>query len=235
VARRLILSGSKDMKMNAKNFWNIYMLGVMVIVLAMCKYTNVEAAEPVISFSLNADGSQPKTLQGDTLDGMAYLSLPEFKGENLTLRWNANKGGNVDGYIVFQGTTPENVQPFGELVPHNDSDVIAASWPDSEFTLDDTLKACFRLKAYNQTGESGYSDSVCTVINRVESITFYIDGTRAAVTPLDTFTLSDGQHSVEVRVKFKQQDKILKVGGAFTTVKKLTPPGGVVVESELVW
>jgi len=77
----------------------------------------------------------------------------------LSLAWDPN-ADQVDGYRVYFGgsaTTADNVIS-DTVTPAADFDAQV----DLSLQAGDT--ACFRLKAYNSAGDSGFSDAVCTTI-----------------------------------------------------------------------
>ena len=89
-------------------------------------------------------------------------------GKTLTLSWAPNpEDQRVQGYIVYVGPTPETATtelsdlPIGEVgttAPSKDYD----AWNDLRLSLGD--QACFRLKAYNSTGLSDFSQAACSVL-----------------------------------------------------------------------
>ena len=81
-----------------------------------------------------------------------------------TLKWNPNVDP-VDGYIVFIGNTIDTTTIEFRRVLHNDSNKdangkIHTVFNPSELT-NTAIDVCFRLKAYNAVGESGFSEALC--------------------------------------------------------------------------
>ncbi len=83
----------------------------------------------------------------------------------LTLSWLSNPGG-VLGYIIYYGPTPDTADVeitnlpatavgFEPLTPSQQYD------PYTELGLLPGDNVCFRLRAYNNGGTSGWSDAIC--------------------------------------------------------------------------
>lgn len=74
----------------------------------------------------------------------------------LTLSWHPS-AGLIDGYMIFQGPTPESATALLsitlETTVHYDATM------DLGLNVGD--ESCFRIKAYNAEGASDFSDAVC--------------------------------------------------------------------------
>ena len=84
---------------------------------------------------------------------------------NWTLHWDPNADGTTDGYIVFIGNTIDTTTIEFRRVLHNNSNKdangkIHTVFNPSELT-NTAIDVCFRLKAYNAVGESGFSEALC--------------------------------------------------------------------------
>ncbi len=82
----------------------------------------------------------------------------------LTLRWDPSSG-EVAGYRIFYGTAPEAATTLLSDLPLLASNLRpeapAANFPVAELGFARGEMGCFRVKAYNAAGESGYSEAVC--------------------------------------------------------------------------
>lgn len=258
------------MKLTIKNFWILYIIALIASFVIGAKFANAESL--VLNYSTSSDRSSPQPLSGADLDGLIYVSIPRLKGSNVVLLWNPNTDLNdpaKHGYRVFQGVSAATTTTkLGSDIPHDPSkfikfpeidnlDKVSITYPDTSLTIDTTLQSCFRLKAFNEQGESAFSEALCTIINAVESVSFYLDdvtlsgapmrtekgapydlvGAAAdgSALPFDTSSLSGGEHTLTAVVAFKQQTNTLKVSGIFNVQKKILVPTGVTVQQELVW
>jgi len=86
----------------------------------------------------------------------------------LRLSWDPSSGV-VDGYLVYTGSAPDTVSTqIADIVLANNT--INPTSPEISFDGLQDLKlsvgdnACFRLKAYNEVGASGFSEAVCTLL-----------------------------------------------------------------------
>jgi hypothetical protein len=93
-------------------------------------------------------------------------------GRNIRLRWTANAPEEmVIGYRVYSGPEedPASMGEIGDLTAHTSwfdmemPEAVYDAWHDLAMHLDDT--ACFRVTAYNDYGESDYSDAACLTID----------------------------------------------------------------------
>lgn len=251
---------------------NLFTISIIILFIKDF-YTSVYAADPVLKYSINSDRSSQLSLSGINVDGNIYVTLPSLKSEKLTLSWIPNLDLNnsiTDGYIVYQGTTTTNMIKLGKKIPHDSTKFktfsnslgkndlkVWVSYIDSEFNVDNTLQICFRLKAFNSIGTSAFSKTLCTILNRIKSVSFYIDdetlsgapisiktdipydlsGTNkdGSAKPFDTTKLNAGQHVITALIIYKKQQKTLKVSGVINVVKKLLTPKGMEVLQELLW
>lgn len=78
----------------------------------------------------------------------------------IALSWQATPG-QIDGYIVHTGPTPEAATSVLTVTPATTVEYDALH--DLGLNLGD--QACFRIKAYNSEGQSGFSDAVCYAVN----------------------------------------------------------------------
>ncbi len=78
---------------------------------------------------------------------------------NISLAWNAN-ADQIDGYRIYFGTTSASTNNM--VLETNSTSALFDVQSDLMLNSGDT--ACFRLKAFNVIGESGFTDAVCTVI-----------------------------------------------------------------------
>jgi hypothetical protein len=78
---------------------------------------------------------------------------------NLTLTWDAVPG-EILGYRVYYGNTATNATTFASVTPTNSATYLSVD--DLGLKAGDSV--CFRVKAYNNAGESSYSSAVCKVI-----------------------------------------------------------------------
>ncbi|MBL1276871.1 MAG: cadherin-like domain-containing protein, partial [Ectothiorhodospiraceae bacterium] len=91
-------------------------------------------------------------------------------GYNLTYEWSPNLAGDsVIGYRIYTGSTigTANTEISNTLVSSNGFTASAPSisydaWNDLALKKGDTV--CFRVKAYNEAGLSGFSTGICDVI-----------------------------------------------------------------------
>lgn len=78
----------------------------------------------------------------------------------LSLSWMPTPG-QIDGYIVHTGPSPETATSVltvtaGTTVEYDAADDLGLNVGD---------QACFRIKAYNAEGQSGFSDAVCYTVS----------------------------------------------------------------------
>lgn len=93
------------------------------------------------------------------LDDLADWDTEDTDQESpytLTLSWRPS-AGLIDGYMIFQGPTPESATALLsitlETTVHFD--------PTFDLGLSLGDASCFRIKAYNASGASDFSDAVC--------------------------------------------------------------------------
>lgn len=77
-------------------------------------------------------------------------------GIMLLLSWQPNPDP-VGGYIVYNGPTPATTASVVSVT----SDTAAQFDAVADLGLNPGDTTCFRLRAYNADGQSGYSDAVC--------------------------------------------------------------------------
>ena len=77
---------------------------------------------------------------------------------NITLFWNPSSG-SVDGYNVFTGPSETDISTMVADIPTSDIDPNA---PEYDMTIENNVRMCFGVAAYNGSGQSGMSNSICT-------------------------------------------------------------------------
>jgi hypothetical protein len=78
----------------------------------------------------------------------------------IALSWQANSG-EIDGYMVHTGPTPELATNVITVTP----DTAVEYDPVVDLGLNIGDQACFRIKAYNAEGQSDFSDAVCYIVS----------------------------------------------------------------------
>jgi len=78
----------------------------------------------------------------------------------IALSWQPTPG-QIDGYIIHTGPTPETATSVITVTPTTMVTYDAAT----DLGLDTGDQSCFRIKAYNSEGQSGFSDAVCYTVN----------------------------------------------------------------------
>jgi hypothetical protein len=78
----------------------------------------------------------------------------------IALSWQATSG-QIDGYIVHTGPSAETATSVITVTPDTTVEYNAAT----DLGLDVGDQSCFRIKAYNSEGQSGFSDAVCYTVN----------------------------------------------------------------------
>jgi hypothetical protein len=93
-------------------------------------------------------------------DGANSSGSAPISPHELTLSWRPNTG-LIDGYMIFHGPDPDSATALLsitlETTVHLD--------PVLDLGLKSGDLACFRIKAYNATGTSDFSDAVCFTYN----------------------------------------------------------------------
>lgn len=80
---------------------------------------------------------------------------------SLSLTWLPNPGP-VDGYIVYNGPTPETANKKLTTTPQTSVTYDVAA----DLVLSANNQTCFRLRAFNADGISGFSEAACITINK---------------------------------------------------------------------
>ena len=101
---------------------------------------------------------------------LAVICATCATGVNVTFNWNANPtSDSIIGYRVYAGTTLATATTeISNLTANSSGFNVAApsvtydAWSNLGLSKGDAL--CFRLKAYNAAGTSGFSTGVCDVI-----------------------------------------------------------------------
>ena len=77
----------------------------------------------------------------------------------IALSWQPTPG-RIDGYIVHTGPSPETATAV--ITVTSDTSVEYDASIDLGLTTGE--QSCFRIKAYNSEGQSGYSEAVCYTV-----------------------------------------------------------------------
>jgi hypothetical protein len=130
------------------------------------KYTPKKGYNGTDSFLItivNKDGS--KTVNSITV---AVGNTESSKTKALTLKWNPSSG-DVLGYLVYYGPTSGTVtKQLSDL--HIGSKEVNNKAPSVTYDVKQSLgmasgeSVCFRVKAYNQKGNSDFSKAACTTL-----------------------------------------------------------------------
>lgn len=106
---------------------------------------------------------------GNTSSGSGSGSGNSAGSVILTLSWNANKD-SIDGYKIYYGSSETTASKLLTNIPINSNGFNKDS-PSYSYDAAIDLGAktgqqiCFRLKAYsNSTGESDYTQAVCSIV-----------------------------------------------------------------------
>lgn len=92
-----------------------------------------------------------------------------FSSENatLTLSWNVNPD-QIDGYYIFYGPTGNTavtqITNTADLTNFDISAPTVSYDAALDLGVQSGQQVCFRIKAYNPNGASGYSNPVCNII-----------------------------------------------------------------------
>ncbi len=109
---------------------------------------------------LKSDDASLEILPGDT-DGTAT-------DVELLLSWLPNPD-EIFGYIVYYGPAADATVAVASVLSVTDDDFDPQTpWvrynARLDLNLDEGSNVCFRLRAYNNVGESGFSDAACGAI-----------------------------------------------------------------------
>lgn len=98
-----------------------------------------------------------------------------FQVGALELRWDKNSASEVDGYRIFTHPlpkdTPTEAVKFGQDVLNTSKNakkvggkqMMFVKFTDAQIKqINPDAGVCFRLKAFNTIGKSGFSSAVCT-------------------------------------------------------------------------
>lgn len=80
----------------------------------------------------------------------------------IALSWQPTPG-RIDGYIVHTGPSPETATAVITVT----SDTSVEYDASIDLGLATGEQSCFRIKAYNSEGQSGYSEAVCYTVQRI--------------------------------------------------------------------
>lgn len=118
----------------------------------------------VQSADLRIDGSQSLGVQRTRTVASDGPTAPSW-----VLRWNPSND-HIVGYIVYFGNTPatatRRLATVALATLANPSAPSVSFMTTSELNLSPGMRGCFRLKAYNEAGRSGFSEAVCAVMQR---------------------------------------------------------------------
>ena len=78
----------------------------------------------------------------------------------IALSWQPTPG-DIVGYIVHTGPSPETATSVITVTPNTTVQYDAVA----DLGLDSGEQSCFRIKAYNSDGQSGFSEAVCYTVN----------------------------------------------------------------------
>ena len=203
---------------------------------------------PPISFSYAPDLALPAPLAGAIIDSPAYIYIRDFIATDLELSWNPN-ADPIKGYRVHvsEGLATTTAK-FGADVIHPTVKVI---YKVADLPTYPSKNICFRLRAFNAVGVSGFSSAVCTILSQIKSVAFYIDDPDQLNLPSAVDTTSpysyhlpmidmiDGAHQITTVVTFTDGDPtVLTSTTDFSIVKKLLPPvapEGLKVDRLITW
>ncbi len=245
------------MKLTFEHFKIVWLLAFIMAVVVTIKYAN--AGAPVAKFSIFPDKAMQAGLDGATVEQNIYVFIPALKLSQWTLSWDPNED-TPDGYRAYYA--PSITSPtvkFGPEILHDDpanrmkrESIIGSGVFDEEAVFYKFLssdigvspgdKVCYRLKAYNSGGESGFSEAICAVDPIVSDVAFYLDdptmsgapfhresvapwdlmGDNAGIPiPFDVSTLAIGDHTLTSVVNYTAGVISAKEEATFTVVKKL--------------
>ena len=116
-------------------------------------------------------GNEQKIPSHQFMAALAELGRGEFtrvEVRTLHLAWNPNPGA-IDGYIIYFGpsadTASTQVSDISLTAPGFDPLAPAVEYDaDADLGLSAGDTVCFRLKAYNANGTSGFSEGVCITL-----------------------------------------------------------------------
>lgn len=126
-------------------------------------FTPINARFVRITLNTATLGAADSEINEIELFGVGANTLP---AATLTLSWSADLSGNTLGYIVYYGATAETANLEISNIPVNsagfDPQAPAQQYdPYGELGLLPGDNVCFRLRAYNDSGLSQWSDAVC--------------------------------------------------------------------------
>ena len=253
-----------DMKQNHTNFNRIFIMCLLIVLFFLMFNKTTNAAEPIIKYATDVNHTNSIPLDKANIQGIIWVRFPSVKDNSFKLSWLPNTDNNTEGYRLFQGITEtEATTKIGQDIIHDPNNLKTnINHPDNkpafvktvlvkDLTLDATLKTCFRLKAYNVIGESGFSEALCTTVRQIESVSFYLDDPNLSGAPkqvektvpydftnaagFDTSTIAPGAHTLTAAVKYKNIPAIVKYTAGFSTVKKSLSPKGLAVQQILTY
>jgi len=119
----------------------------------------------IIASSLTACGGGGE--RSPSADAGTKEAFDPLKNVIMTLAWNGSSD-QVDGYYIYQGPTETTADL--QITDTADLPDFNMSAPTIKYDTVNDLgtksgeQVCFRVKSYNQSGSSGYSKAVCTIL-----------------------------------------------------------------------
>ena len=111
--------------------------------------------DDAITMTANATSSQLAAINS----AVRQTSTPPEDDKMLALAWYSNPG-NILGYIVYYGTSPASATNIASET----SGTSVKYYTQLDLGLDPGDSVCFRLKAFNLAGLSGFSGAACMTI-----------------------------------------------------------------------
>jgi hypothetical protein len=161
-----------ESKRNKPNLTGTVALACLLILLSACydKQDNGSAATSSgnltgIDQIANNSGGNSQVPPANTDDSTTDPAPDDTASTDpeptvIALSWQPTPG-EIDGYIVHTGPTPETATAVITVTPTTIVEYDAAT----DLGLDTGDQSCFRIKAYNADGQSGFSDAVCYTVN----------------------------------------------------------------------
>lgn len=213
---------------------------------AFASPANAAPGPAQLKISLNKDLFNATNLSDANVSGAVFIFIGDAF-QVLNLNWNQNTD-EVDGYYVYRGDSPSSVAPPKISTVLRTNQTPRITYRQSDLNLKDGDPICFRIKAYNEIASSEFSEAVCTTLQGIKHIAFYIDddtlsGAPVSVDtaspwimnggPFDLNTLDSGTHTVTAAVNYND-GRISKHSSEFINKKKLLSPTGLTTTIELM-
>lgn len=114
-------------------------------------------------------GDHPAPAEGtDTAAADPYETWPDEPASAdpqpvlIALSWQPTPG-QIDGYLVHTGPSPELATSVISVTSATSVEFDAVT----DLGLNPGDQSCFRIKAYNSEGQSGFSEAVCYTVQRM--------------------------------------------------------------------